>query len=186
MKPVDGRVSWSELHTGSDLFSWFHLTETGRRVGDDLTWISVAPEALGQVVRLRFGIDRADIVVSFQLAIDREWLDGTPTAMPNAGDLAKSVVEASVRGNPTLALVAQGLMAGAFRASRSPVIIRGTPEEPTGHPDIGPLVDVLTVADAPPAMLRAGWVLSAQNVSSADRLWFVLSWGAPTEPPDRW
>ncbi len=179
-------VSWDELQTGSDLFSWFALVETDRHTDGDRTWVAVSPRVMAESVRLRFALDRSENVLAFQLAIDRQWLDGEATAMANAGDLAKSVVERFARVDPVMAQVAHDLSIGSFHASPSPVVIRGSQEAPTGRPDIAALVDVLTSTSAPPATMSAVRTLSAENVSSGNRLWFVLSWGAVPEPPDRW
>jgi hypothetical protein len=180
-------VSWSELHSETDLFTWFHLVETGSgRVDETMTWVTAGPEALIELVKLRFGLDSNQGVVSFQLAIDRAWLDGEETAMANAGDLAKSVVQCFSRVDPVLSQVANDLGAGSFGASRSPVITRGAPPRPEGGSDIAALVDVLTSAGSPLAQIYGQRVLSATNVLSAERFWFLLSWGATPEPPDRW
>ena len=60
-------VSWSELHTETDLFSWFGLVETGCRRDGDRTWIAVAPQALADAVRLRFALNGDEQVLAFQL-----------------------------------------------------------------------------------------------------------------------
>jgi hypothetical protein len=171
-------MSWSGLHSESDLFSWFHLVELGRvRLDESLTWVAVAPEALTELVQLRFGMDSNQDVLAFQLAIDRAWLDGEATAMANAGDLVKSVVECFARADPMLSMVVNDLQAGSVGASRSPIITRGAPPEPEGGSDIAALVDVLTATDAPPAEVRTQRVLSAANIRAAERVWFVLGWG---------
>jgi|EndMetStandDraft_3_1072993.scaffolds.fasta_scaffold09242_2 hypothetical protein len=179
-------VSWSELQSESDLFRWFHLVESGRARVDNLTWVTVAPEAVADSVRLRFGLDDEERVPAFQVAIDRAWLDGEATAMANAGDLVKSVVECFAHADPLLRMVANDLQAGSFGASRSPVITRGAPPEPEGGSDIAALVDVLTSAGSPLAQINGQRVLSAANIRVAERVWFVLGWGAAPESPDRW
>jgi len=174
-------VSWSELHSESDLFTWFSLTESRRRAVGDITWITVAPEALPDSVLVSFGVDAAEHVLGFQLAIDRLWLDGDPTAMANAGDLAKSVVQCFARVDPVLGEVANALQAGSFRASPSPVITRDAVPEPTDRADIAAVVDVLAAASSAQARVEGARVLSAANVRSGDRVWFQLGWGATPE-----
>jgi YVTN family beta-propeller protein len=181
---VADELSWVALRSSSDLFSWFGLTAAPLRKYDpELNWVSAQPNRFREFVDLRFGLDAQGNVVAFQIAFDRAWLDGPATAMTTAADLAKSVLASVAPVDPALHAVANDLMLGAAGASKAPVITAGPPRSAAGGPEIGALVDAFTNQDAPSAVVQGRRQLSAQNVRAHQRLWFILSWGAPGEPP---
>jgi len=181
---VPGELSWAALQNSSDLFSWFGLNPTPLRKDDaELRWVNVQPASFREFVDLRFGVDARENVVAFQIAFDRAWLDGPGTAMATAADLAQSVLASVAVVDPDLVDVANDLMLGGLGASKAPVITAGPQREPVGGPEIAALVDTFTTQDAPSASVQGQHQLSAQNIRSNQRVWFILSWGAPGEAP---
>lgn len=180
---VAGELSWVALQT-SDLFSWFGLSPAPLRKDDaELRWVSAPPARFREFVDLRFGVDARTNVVAFQIAFDRAWLDGPGTAMATAADLAHSVLASVAPVDPHLVDVANDLMLGGLSASKAPVITAGPQREAVGGPEIAALVDTFTTQDAPWASVQGRRQLSAQNIRSNRRVWFILSWGARGEVP---
>jgi YVTN family beta-propeller protein len=179
-----GELSWAALRTSSDLFSWFGLQSAPLHKYDaELRWVSAQPARFREFVDLRFGLDTRENVAAFQIAFDRAWLDGPETALVTAADLARSVLASVAPVDPELGDVANDLMLGAAAASEAPVLTAGPPRSAVGGPEIAALVDTFTNQDAPLAIVEGRRQLSAQNIRSNQRTWFVLSWGAPGEVP---
>ncbi|MBN2230962.1 MAG: hypothetical protein JW779_15360 [Candidatus Thorarchaeota archaeon] len=79
----------------TELFSFFHFTETGRRYGlGGLTEIHLKPGGFQEFIDITLKVDRSDGVHEGVLYLDRDWIGSAMTVNPFGKDLAKSFVEA--------------------------------------------------------------------------------------------
>jgi hypothetical protein len=176
--PPHEEVSWKSVQT-SDLFSWFSMSETGRRpAGEGITTVSVAPGASRESIELSFDIDSRSEVVAFRIALDRNWLDDERTGLASGADLTSSVIGTLAPADPILDDVAQAVMAGGLTggsANSAPVVVAGSQHVPT-NPEIGALVAAFITASAPPATVHGRRTLHADNQRRGRDTWFTISW----------
>ncbi len=79
----------------SELFSFFHFTETGRRPQSrGFTEICLKPGGFQEFIDVSMKVDRDEGVHEGILLLDRDWIGGPMTVNPFGKDLAKSFVEA--------------------------------------------------------------------------------------------
>ena len=79
----------------SELFSFFHFTETGRRPQSrGMTEILLKPGGFQEFIDVSMKVDQREGVYEGVLLLDREWIGGPMTVNPFGKDLAKSFVEA--------------------------------------------------------------------------------------------
>jgi hypothetical protein len=79
----------------TELFSFFHFTETGRRLHPSgLVEIVLKPGGFQEFIDVAMKVDRSEGVHEGVLLLDREWIGGPMTVNPFGKDLAKSFVEA--------------------------------------------------------------------------------------------
>jgi len=79
----------------SELFSFFHFTEIGRRpYNRGLMEICFKPGGFQEFIDMSIGVDRQSGVHEGVLLLDRDWIGGPMTVNPFGKDLAKSFVEA--------------------------------------------------------------------------------------------
>ena len=79
----------------SELFSFFHFTEMGRRpTGSGLIEIHLKPGAFQEFIDASMKVDKAGTLHEGTLYLDREWIGGPMTLNPFGKDLAKSFVDA--------------------------------------------------------------------------------------------
>ncbi len=79
----------------TELFSFFHFTETGRRPHvRGLTEICLKPGGFQEFIDVSMRVDREQGVHEGILLLDRDWIGGPMTVNPFGKDLAKSFVEA--------------------------------------------------------------------------------------------
>jgi hypothetical protein len=79
----------------TELFSFFHFTETGRRPhSTGMMEIILKPGGFQEFIDVAMKVDRSDGIHEGVLLLDREWIGGPMTINPFGKDLAKSFVEA--------------------------------------------------------------------------------------------
>lgn len=79
----------------SELFSFFHFTETGRKPQSrGMTEIRLKPGGFQEFIDILMKVDQAEGVHEGVLLLDRDWIGGPMTVNPFGKDLAKSFVEA--------------------------------------------------------------------------------------------
>jgi hypothetical protein len=79
----------------TELFSFFHFTETGRRPHPSgMIEILLKPGGFQEFIDVAMKVDRFMGVHEGALLLDREWIGGPMTINPFGKDLAKSFVEA--------------------------------------------------------------------------------------------
>lgn len=87
-------MSYDELRK-TDLFSFFSLTETGRRpMADGMQEIHLKPGGFQEFIDVKMKIDRSQRVHQGVLYLDRDWIGGPMTVSPFGKDLAKSFIAA--------------------------------------------------------------------------------------------
>lgn len=78
----------------TELFSFFHFTETGRRPhSSGMMEIVLKPGGFQEFIDVAMRVDRSEGVHEGVLLLDREWIGGPMTINPFGKDLAKSFVE---------------------------------------------------------------------------------------------
>jgi hypothetical protein len=87
-------VAFTELEA-SELFTFFHLTETGRCAIDGGTRVEAAPGNWAESIEISFDLTPGDDLQHARLTVDRAWLVG-PETLPFAFDLVKSFVAGTV------------------------------------------------------------------------------------------
>jgi hypothetical protein len=81
----------------TELFSFFHFTETGRRPQTSgLMKIHLKPGGFQEFIDAAVNVDRSEGVHEGVLLLDRSWIGGPMTINPFGKDLAKSFVEAVI------------------------------------------------------------------------------------------
>ncbi|TFG33600.1 hypothetical protein EU527_07655 [Candidatus Thorarchaeota archaeon] len=81
----------------SELFSFFHFTETGRRPQSrGITEICLKPGGFQEFIDISMKVDKEEGVREGVLLLDRDWIGGPMTVNPFGKDLAKSFVEAVI------------------------------------------------------------------------------------------
>jgi len=89
-------MNYSKLKE-TDLFSFFHFTETGRRPqSSGMMEIYLKPGGFQEFIDVAMKVDRSDGVHEGVLLLDREWIGSHMTINPFGKDLAKSFVEAVI------------------------------------------------------------------------------------------
>jgi hypothetical protein len=79
----------------TELFSFFHFTEAGRRPHPSgMVEIILKPGGFQEFIDVAMKVDRFEGVHEGVLLLDREWIGGPMTINPFGKDLAKSFVEA--------------------------------------------------------------------------------------------
>ncbi|TFG31363.1 hypothetical protein EU527_12680 [Candidatus Thorarchaeota archaeon] len=79
----------------TELFSFFHFTETGRRPQSrGMTEIHLKPGGFQEFIDISMKVDSKEGVHEGILLLDRDWIGGPMTVNPFGKDLAKSFVEA--------------------------------------------------------------------------------------------
>jgi hypothetical protein len=79
----------------TDLFSFFHFIEAGRRrTPEGLVEVMLKPGGFQEFIDVSVIIDRSSVVHKGILLLDRDWVGGSRTINPFGKDLAKSFVEA--------------------------------------------------------------------------------------------
>jgi len=87
-------MSYDELRK-TDLFEFFHFTETGRRpTMDGMQEVYLKPGGFQEFIDIKMKIDRAQKVHSGILYLDRDWIGSPMTVSPFGKDLAKSFIGA--------------------------------------------------------------------------------------------
>ncbi len=81
----------------TELFSFFHFTEIGRRPqSSGMMEIYLKPGGFQEFIDVAMKVDRAEGVHEGVLILDRDWIGGPMTVNPFGKDLAKSFVEAVI------------------------------------------------------------------------------------------
>jgi hypothetical protein len=81
----------------TELFSFFHFTETGRRPkSSGMMEIYLKPGGFQEFIDVAMKVDRSEGVHEGILLLDRDWIGGPMTINPFGKDLAKSFVEAVI------------------------------------------------------------------------------------------
>jgi hypothetical protein len=81
----------------TELFSFFHFTETGRKPQSmGMMEIHLKPGGFQEFIDVAMKVDRAEGVHEGILLLDRDWIGGPMTVNPFGKDLAKSFVEAII------------------------------------------------------------------------------------------
>jgi hypothetical protein len=87
-------MSYDELRK-TELFEFFHFTETGRRpTTGGLQEIYLKPGGFQEFIDVRMRIDRSQKVHAGILYLDRDWIGSPMTVSPFGRDLAKSFIDA--------------------------------------------------------------------------------------------
>jgi hypothetical protein len=87
-------MSYEELRK-TDLFEFFHFTETWRKpISTGMQEIHLKPGGFQEFIDLRMKIDRSQKVHSGVLYLDRDWIGSPMTVSPFGKDLAKSFIAA--------------------------------------------------------------------------------------------
>ncbi|MFW9808559.1 MAG: hypothetical protein ACFFE6_04170 [Candidatus Thorarchaeota archaeon] len=87
-------MSYEELRK-SDLFSFFHFSESGRKpMSGGIQEIHLKPGGFQEFIDVRMTVDRSQIVQQGVLYLDRDWIGGPMTISPFGKDLAKSFIAA--------------------------------------------------------------------------------------------
>ncbi|PNX52839.1 MAG: hypothetical protein BV458_07500 [Thermoplasmata archaeon M9B2D] len=81
----------------TELFSFFHFTEIGRRPqSSGMMEIYLKPGGFQEFIDVAMKVDRSEGVHEGILVLDRDWIGGPMTVNPFGKDLAKSFVEAVI------------------------------------------------------------------------------------------
>jgi len=81
----------------TELFSFFHFTEIGRRPqSSGMMEILLKPGGFQEFIDVAMRVDRSEGVHEGVLLLDRDWIGGPMTINPFGKDLAKSFVEAVI------------------------------------------------------------------------------------------
>lgn len=87
-------MSYEELQK-TELFSFFHFTESGRRQSPDgFQEIHFKPGGFPEFIDVQMKVDRTQMVHEGILYLDRDWIGGPMTVNPFGKDLAKSFIAA--------------------------------------------------------------------------------------------
>jgi hypothetical protein len=87
-------MSYEDLRK-TDLFEFFHFSESGRkRVSGDMQEIHLKPGGFQEFIDITMMIDRSQTVHEGVLFLDRDWIGGPMTISPFGKDLAKSFIAA--------------------------------------------------------------------------------------------
>ncbi len=87
-------MSYEELRK-TELFSFFHFTESGRRpMADGMQEIHLKPGGFQEFIDLTMKVDRSQNVHEGILYLDRDWIGSPMTVSPFGKDLAKSFIDA--------------------------------------------------------------------------------------------
>lgn len=106
----------------TDLFSFFHFTEVGRRrTPEGFVEVMLKPGGFQEFIDVSVLIDRSTMVHKGILLLDRDWVGGPRTINPFGRDLAKSFVEAVT--DPVDKERASGIVTTLWRITGSDDII---------------------------------------------------------------
>jgi len=87
-------MSYEELRK-TELFSFFHFSETGRKAMiDGMQEIHLKPGGFQEFIDVKMKIDRSERVHQGVLYLDRDWIGSPMTVSPFGKDLAKSFIAA--------------------------------------------------------------------------------------------
>jgi hypothetical protein len=87
-------MTYEELQK-TELFSFFHFTESGRRPTlGGYQEIHYKPGGFQEFIDVKMKIDRSQMVQEGVLYLDRNWIGGPMTVSPFGKDLAKSFISA--------------------------------------------------------------------------------------------
>jgi len=87
-------MSYEDLQK-TELFSFFHFTESGRRpAAGGFQEIHYKPGGFQEFIDVHMKVDRSHIVHEGVLYLDRDWIGGPMTVNPFGKDLAKSFIAA--------------------------------------------------------------------------------------------
>jgi len=87
-------MSYEDLQK-TELFSFFHFTESGRRAAPGgFQEIHYKPGGFQEFIDVQMKVDRSQIVHEGVLYLDRDWIGGPMTVNPFGKDLAKSFIAA--------------------------------------------------------------------------------------------
>lgn len=167
--PPTQAVTWEQVRA-SDLFSFFHMSESGRSRVGDVTTVQLESQGFTEFVDLKFDIDPAAEVVAFRLMLDRRWLDDTPNGIHFAADLVGSVARILASADSVLATMSDALW-GNGMAWMQPT------SETAEH---AALKRVFTDPGGPAVVLTGRRTLEAANIHDGARTWFSVVWQSPT------
>ena len=87
-------MSYEELQK-TELFSFFHFTESGRRPAPGgFQEIRYKPGGFQEFIDVHMKVDRSHMIHEGVLYLDRDWIGGPMTVNPFGKDLAKSFIAA--------------------------------------------------------------------------------------------
>ena len=87
-------MTYDELQK-TDLFSFFHFTESGRkRTGSGMYEVYFKPGGFQEFIDVMMSIDNSQVVHQGVLYLDRDWIGSAMTVSPFGKDLAKSFIAA--------------------------------------------------------------------------------------------
>ncbi|TFG32089.1 hypothetical protein EU528_04505 [Candidatus Thorarchaeota archaeon] len=87
-------MTYEELQK-TELFSFFHFTESGRKpAADGYQVIHYKPGGFQEFIDVRMKLDRSQNIQEGVLYLDRDWIGGPMTVSPFGKDLAKSFIDA--------------------------------------------------------------------------------------------
>lgn len=175
---IAGKPIWSEL-LGSDLYSWFNLSEAGRSQAEPgLVRVQLHPGGFQQFIDLSFLLDSQKAVVGASLALERRWLDADRVALANGGDLAKSLLQWLGTADRALPEVARQLEEAVIAAAGT--ITKGPRDPVIADAQVTPLVDGFLgtrPSSGDEGLFLGQRPLRVTNVERANGYWFQLDWG---------
>lgn len=87
-------MTYEELQK-TELFSFFHFTESGRKpAADGYQVIHYKPGGFQEFIDVKMKVDRSQNIQEGTLYLDRDWIGGPMTVSPFGKDLAKSFIDA--------------------------------------------------------------------------------------------
>ncbi|MDE3206675.1 MAG: hypothetical protein KGQ66_20905 [Acidobacteriota bacterium] len=168
------RLTFADLR-GSDLFSWFNLSEKQRTTWSaDLTRLDLEPGAFSAAIDFAVLVNGFDVIAGAKLALDRSFVDQSRPNLAAATDLTVSLLRFLAGADPLLDHVGRQLEAVGLEAAGT---ITGGYDRPTSDPGLTPLLRLFVEPLAGRMSVRGRQPLRAGNLLRAGGRWFDLEWG---------